>query len=136
LGDEKFLAFLRELCNRYRFKTVSTEQFRELASQFAKRDVPDPSLRSFFDNWVYGTGIPTVKMTYAYKELKLTGTLTQSEVDDEFSTFVPVEVETAHEKTVHWLPTSNDPAPFSIPLKAPPLKVSLLASDWLITVPK
>ncbi len=49
LGDEKFLAFLRELCTRFRFKTISTEQFRELAAQYTpprySRCVPQGLLR-------------------------------------------------------------------------------------------
>jgi Peptidase family M1 domain len=136
LGDEKFLAFLRELCSRYRFNTVSTEQFRELAAQYTPPGSPDPSLKGFFDNWVYGTGIPSVKLTSAFHGLKLTGTLIQQNVDDDFSTFVPLEVRTRNQRTVYWLPTAGEPSPFSIPLKAPPTKVALLGSDWLMTTPK
>jgi hypothetical protein len=134
LGDEQFLAFLRALCSQYRYKTISTEQFRELASHYATATAPDQSLKAFFENWVYGTGIPTVKMTYSFKAAKLTGTLSQSDVEDEFSTFVPVEILTGGEKVIHWLPTSNEASTFSIPLKTAPTKVTLLANDWLISV--
>lgn len=136
LGDEKFLAFLRELCAQYRFKTMSTQQFRELASHYTPAELPDRSLEAFFDNWVYGTGIPAVKLTYAIRGSTLTGTLTQSAVEDSFSTFVPLEVQSATGKSIYWLPTASDPAPFSIPLKAAPQSVSLVAADWLMTVPK
>ena len=132
LGDEKFLAFLRELCTRYRFNTISTDQFRELAAQYTPQGSLDASLKSFFDNWVYGTGIPEVKLTYAFRGLKLTGTLVQGGVADDFSTFVPVEVETRAQKTIYWLPTASDPSPFSISLKAAPTKVALLGNDWLM----
>jgi hypothetical protein len=134
LGDEKFLAFLRELCTRYRFATVSTEQFRQLAAEYSPPSSPDPSLKAFFDNWVYGTGIPAVKMTYAFRGAKLTGTLVQQNVDDDFSTFVPIQVTTRVERKVYWLPTANEMSTFSIPLKTAPTKVSLLGSDWLMTV--
>ena len=136
LGDEKFLAFLRELCTRYRFATVSTEQFRQLAAQYTPLGSPDPSLKAFFDNWVYGTGIPAVKITYAFRGMKLTGTLVQQNVDDDFSTFVPIEVRTKTERKVYWLPTANEMSTFSIPLKKAPTKVALLATDWLMTTPK
>jgi Peptidase family M1 domain len=132
LGDDKFAAFLRELCTRYRFTTISTEQFRELAAQYTPPGSQDRNLKGFFDNWVYGTGIPAVKLTYAFRGLKLTGTVTQQEVEDDFSTFVPVSVETRTQKTVYWLATASDPSPFSIPLKAAPTKVVLLGSDWLM----
>src|SRR5262249_38272485 len=131
LGDEKFLAFLHDLCNEYRFKTVSTEQFRELAARYSQPGSPDASLKSFFDNWVYGTGIPQIKVTFAYSGSKLTGTVTQQGVDEDFSTFVPVQVQGRNEKSVHWLPTANEPSPFSIPMKTAPSKVTLLANDWL-----
>ncbi len=136
LGDDKFLAFLRELCNRYRYSTVSTEQFRQLAAQYTPPNSPDRTLTAFFDNWVYGTGIPTMRLNYSFRGSKLTGTLTQRDVDDDFATFVPLEVQTAKERTVYWLPTASDPAPFSIPVNALPTKVTLLTNDWLMTVSK
>ncbi len=136
LGDEKFLAFLRELCTRYRFATVSTEQFRELAAQYTPPGTADASLKAFFDTWVYGTGIPAVKMTYAFKGTKLTGTLVEHNVDDEFTTFVPLEVRTKTDRKVYWLAAASDTSTFSIPLKTPPTKVTLLGSDWLMTTPK
>jgi hypothetical protein len=136
LGDEKFLAFLRELCTRYRFATVSTEQFRELAAEFSPPGSPDPSLKAFFDNWVYGTGIPSVKITYAFRGTKLTGTLVQENVDDDFSTFVPIEIRTRTDRKIYWLPTANEMSTFSIPLKTAPIKVALLGADWLMTTPK
>jgi hypothetical protein len=136
LGDEKFLAFLRELCTRYRFATVSTEQFRELAAQYSPPGSPDSSLKSFFDTWVYGTGIPAVKLTYAFRGNKLTGTLVEQNVDDEFTTFVPLEVRTKTDRKIYWLAAASDTSTFSIPLKTPPTKVALLGTDWLMTTPK
>jgi hypothetical protein len=46
---------------------------------------------------------------------------------------VPVEVQTGRQKTVYWLPTGSDPAPFSIPMKTAPASVGLLSNDCLIT---
>jgi len=136
LGDEKFLAFLRELCHRYRFSAISAELVRELAAQYTPADSPDRNLKAFFDNWIYGTGIPAVKMNYAYGGAKLTGTLTQSGVDDDFTTFVPLQIDSGSEKTIHWLPTSNEASSFSITLKSPPAKVTLRQDEWLMTVPQ
>jgi len=136
LGDEKFLAFLRELCTRYRFATVSTAQFRDLAAQYSPPGSPDPSLKAFFDTWVYGTGIPAVKLTYAFRGSKLTGTLVEQNVEDDFTTFVPIEVRTKTERKIYWLAAASETSTFSIPLKAHPTKVALLGSDWLMTTPK
>ena len=42
----------------------------------------DPKLEGFFDQWVYGTGIPSLKMTYSVKgkapALRVVGTIEQS----------------------------------------------------------
>jgi len=133
LGDERFLSLLRETCKRYRFTTISTEEFRELAQTYVPPKSPDRDLKGFFENWVYGTGIPSVKLTYSLRGLKLTGALSQQNVDDDFTALVPLEVQTAKQKTVYWLPTGSDPVPFAISLKAVPTRVALQANDCLIT---
>ena len=56
-----------ELRRRYEWKTIDTEQFRLLCAEFLPPQSPDPKLENFFDQWVYGTGIPTLKLTYAVK---------------------------------------------------------------------
>ena len=47
---------LAELRRRYEWKTISTEQFRELAAEYLPPHSPDPKLETFFEQWVYGTG--------------------------------------------------------------------------------
>ena len=133
LGDEKFLALLREVSSHHH--SISTEEFRDLASQYAPK-TPDPGLKIFFDNWVYGTGVPAVKLSYTWTGSKLSGTLAQRDVDDDFSTFVPVEVDTANKSSVYWLATGSDPVAFSIPLRSRPAKVALLGADCLMTASK
>ncbi len=137
LGDEKFLSLLRDICSNHH--SISTDQFRELASHYAPAS-SDPDLKIFFDNWVYGTGIPTVKLSYSWRATKLSGTLSgtlaQRDVDTAFTAFVPVEVQTRSKSNVYWLATGTDPASFSIPLKSPPTKVSLVAADCLMTISK
>ena len=85
LGDGNFLKMLAELRRRYEMKTVTTDQFRELCAEFLPKGSPDPKLTDFFDQWVYDTGMPTLKLTYAVVGHKLTGTVTQSEVRDDFT---------------------------------------------------
>ena len=133
LGDEKFLSLLRDIASHYH--SLGTDQFRQLASQYAPAS-PDPDLRIFFDNWVYGTGIPAVKLSYAWHAMKLSGTLAQRDVDGAFAAFVPVEVQSGNKSNVYWLATGTDPAPFSIPLKSPPTRVTLLSANCLMTTSK
>ena len=87
MGDESFFSFLHEICKRYRFGSISTEQFRDLAQQYMPPKAPDSIVKAFFENWVYGTGIPAVKLSYSLRGLKLTGDVLQRDVDDDFSAF-------------------------------------------------
>src|SRR5215467_5742424 len=130
MGDQRFTAMLAEVAKRYDRKEISTEEFRLLASSFLPAKSDDPKLETFFGQWVYGTGIPTVKMTYSVKgtapNLKVVGTVTQSDVDEDFNALVPVEIQIARGKSVvQWVRTSDTPATFTVALKAPPLKVVL-----------
>jgi len=90
----------------------------------------DPKLEGFFEQWVYGTGIPTLKMTYTVKgktpALKVVGTITQSDVNDEFSTIVPVEIQLSRTRIiVQWVKAGSDPVTFTVPVSQAPLKVTL-----------
>ncbi len=132
LGDEKFMALLREVSSHHH--SISTDEFRDLASRYAPKS-SDPDLKIFFDNWVYGTGVPTVKLSYSWNGAKLSGTLAQQDVDDAFSAYVPVEVQTGTKSNVYWLAAGSG-AGFSIPLKSRPTRVALLGADCLMTTSK
>ena len=136
LGDEKFFSLLHEVCARYRLSTISTEQFRELAAQYTTPKSADANLKAFFENWIYGTGIPAVKLTYAWRGVRLTGSIAQKDVDDDFSALIPVDVQTRGGKKTYWLATGSEPVAFSIPLKTAPTKVGLVLNDCLMTAAK
>jgi hypothetical protein len=130
MGSERFLAMLAEIVKRYDRKEITTEQFRLLAAGFLPPKSEDPKLESFFEQWVYGTGIPTMKMSYSVKgaapNVRVTGTLTQSGVDEDFSAAVPIEVQIARGKSItQWVRSADVPVTFTMPLKAAPLKVTL-----------
>lgn len=130
MGDAAFVKMLAELRRRYEWKTVDTEEFRLLCAEFLPPHSADPKLENFFDQWVYGTGIPALKLTYSVKgkpgAWKLTGTITQSDVPDNFSANVPVEIQTGlGKKTVRLVETGADPATFSVPVAAANAKAVL-----------
>ncbi|MDE3166414.1 MAG: hypothetical protein KGN36_11470, partial [Acidobacteriota bacterium] len=130
MGDERFFAMLGEITKRYDHKEISTEQFRELASAFLPPKSDDPKLEAFFDQWIYDTGIPAIKMSWSVKgaapNVRLTGKITQSGVSEDFSALVPVEIQIARGRSVtQWVRAADGETPFTIPLKAPPLKVTL-----------
>jgi aminopeptidase N len=137
MGDDRFIAMLREILKRYDHAEMTTEEFHQLAAEFLPPKSPDPKLDLFFDQWVYGTGIPALKLTYAVKgvapSIRVTGTLTQSDVDADFSTLAPVEIRVAGGRTItEWVRTASDPVTFTVALKAAPLKVSLDASHGVL----
>jgi hypothetical protein len=130
IGDERFIAMLGELLKRYDHKAISTESFRELAASYLPPKSDDAKLEGFFDQWVYGTGIPTLKLDYQIKgkapALKLVGTVTQSDVDDDFSALVPVEIQLARGRTItQWVRAGSAPATFTVALSQMPAKVAL-----------
>jgi aminopeptidase N len=144
LGDDRFLKMLAELRRRYDSRTISTEQFLALVKEFAPpraAGVKTFNAQAFFDNWVYATGIPQLKLTYTAKGLapavKISGTIEQSGVEDDFSMEAPVEIQFAKgsAQTI-WVQTSNDGATFSATLKDVPAKVSIPAGRGVLAVKK
>jgi hypothetical protein len=133
LGDREFLALLRDVAEHHH--SISTTQFRDLAQQYAPHK-PPADVQSFFETWVYGTGIPEVKLSYSWRNGKLSGSLAEQDVDGSFTASVPVEVQTSRQTDVYWLPTGSDPAAFSIPMKSRPARVTLLVNNCLMTVAK
>lgn len=130
MGDERFVAMLAEILKRYDHRDISTEEFRELAARFVPPRSDDPQLENFFDEWVYATGIPSLKLAYSLKgrapSLRLVLALTQSDVDDEFSTLVPVEIQLPHGPPVtQWIRSSDERVTVTVPLKQAPVKVLL-----------
>jgi hypothetical protein len=130
MGDERFFSMLGELMARYGGKEISTEDFRQLAARFLPPKSDDPKLEAFFAQWVYGTGIPSLKLAWSIKgkapSLRLAGTLTQSDVDEDFTAIVPVEIQVARGRTItQWVRSAADPVAFTVALTQPPLKVAL-----------
>ncbi len=141
LGDERFLKMLAELARRYRYRSLTTEQFRETAAAFVPPKSDDPKLESFFEQWVYGTGVPTLKLNYTIAgkapAVKVRGTVTQTGVDEDFSASVPVEVQlTGKQTSIRWVHTSSEPTPFSVDLKQSPLRVLLDPGGSILAVRK
>jgi aminopeptidase N len=129
MGDAGFNRMLAELRRRYEYKSVDTESLRQLCAEFLPPGSPDPRLENFFDEWVYGTGIPGLKLSYSIKgkpgAYRLTGSVSQSDVSDDFSVTVPVEIQTERGKVIQQVRTGSEPAPFSVAVSGPAAKAVL-----------
>ncbi len=139
MGDERFHKLLAETCRRYSHEPLSTEQFRRLAEELMGPKGGADSLAEFFESWVYGTGIPALKLTSSVKgkapALKLTGTVEQSGVEDDFTVEVPVEVYQGRGAPLtQWVRTSSEPASFTLNLKQPPTRVALPAGTGVLAI--
>ncbi len=137
MGDGPFLKFLGEVCRRRQFQSIDTEEFRSIAREFLPAGSPDPDLEMFFDHHVYGTGVPALRLEYSIRgkapALKLSGTLKQTEAAEDFSVVVPVEIQFGRGKSItQWVSTSNEPAQFSVTLKALPTRVVLASGDAVL----
>jgi aminopeptidase N len=136
LGDERFLKMLAELRRRYEARSFSTEDFRALVKEFLPPGVTADSIDTFFDNWVYSTGVPSLKVRYAVKgaatSWTVSGTLTQSDVDDDFSADIPLEIQFARgaPRTI-WVRTDGDSGSFSATVRQQPVRVAVAAADVL-----
>ena len=132
LGDERFLKMLAELRRRYEGQSITSEQFQALAKEFLPPRAPSDTMETFFDNWVYATGIPSLKLQSDIKGLKVSGTLTQTGVEDDFSVDVPLEIQYAKgPPEMVRVRSSSDSTPFSFTLKSPATRVSLGISNVL-----
>jgi len=130
LGDERFLALLGQLRRRYQYRPVSTEQFRRLAAEFHPADSPDPQLENFFDQWVYGTGIPSLKLEHSVEgkapAVVVRGKVIQSGAPEDFSLEVPVEIQFAKSKPLRrWVRTGPEAEGFLLKVRERPTRVVL-----------
>jgi Peptidase family M1 domain len=126
MGDERYLKMLGEMRRRYQFRSITTENFRDLVTEFSPPHTDPAVIELFFDNWVYATGVPSLKLKSSVRGLRVTGSLAQSGVDDDFSVDVPVEIQFAKgaPQTI-WVRTSNEGATFSATVKQAPIRVVL-----------
>jgi hypothetical protein len=130
MGDATFLKMLNALAQRNRYKQVSTDDFRKLAAEFLPAASDDAKLENFFEQWVYGTGIPSLKLSQSVKgkapKVRVQGSIAQSGVGEEFSIAVPVEIQLPGRRTTtKWVRTSSEAATFTADLTQAPVKIQI-----------
>ena len=130
MGDEPFLKMLQALRKEWETKPLGTEDFRLFCARFLPAGATDSKLETFFDQWVYGTGIPALKVTSAVKggpgHWRATGVVTQTEAGEDFASEVPIEIQLGKGRVVKRVVTAGgEPVPFEFPLPMQPAKVSI-----------
>jgi hypothetical protein len=135
MGDAAFLKMLAGLRQEYERKEVSTEQFRLHCARFLPAGAADSKLESFFDQWVYGTGIPQLKLTWSAKTGRVTGNISQSGVGEDFSVEVPIEIRVGNKDIRKLVRTDNEGAQFSFPIVGTAAKVTLDPDNTILRKP-
>jgi hypothetical protein len=115
LGDNGFAKMQVRLLRDFAAKPISNEDFRKVASEFVPVGLPDKSLTLFFDTWVYGTGLPTLRFQHAGRNLKLN----LSGVDEDFAADVALHCASKDGKErVHWVRVSSGTNDVELPSDA------------------
>ena len=129
MGDAAFMKMLNAVAQRNRHGRISTDGFRLLAAEFLPKGSEDPQLENFFEQWVYGTGIPSVKLADSVRGRprdRVSGSIQQTNVDEDFSIAVPVEmVLPGKRSTTKWVRTSSEAVTFTADLAQAPMKVAI-----------
>jgi hypothetical protein len=142
-GDADFRAMMRDFVKQFTNRAVSTEDFKSLVEKHMKPGMDvDGNHRMdwFFNDWVYGTDIPSYRLEYSLTPGKngkqsLAGKLTQSGVSPEFKMVVPVFAEFADKKmhlgaaAIH----GNSTVDFKVILPARPRRVLLNLNHDVLT---
>jgi aminopeptidase N len=97
-GDERFIAMMHDFVKTHFNQNASTEGFKRVVEKHMtkKMDLDETGKMDwFFNEWVYGTEVPSYKFEYSVKgesdgKFMLTGVLTQSGVSENFKMLVPI----------------------------------------------
>jgi hypothetical protein len=97
MGDEAFKKMVREFFETHRDSLVTTFDLKKVAEKHMTSAMDlrtNGKLDWFFDQWVLGTGIPKYALDYKVEasgnDFVVEGTITQSEVPEDFVMPVPV----------------------------------------------
>lgn len=87
--DSAFARFLEDVATQFKGKVISTYDLKQVAEKHAGKP-----LDWFFDDWVFGTGIPAYRLDYKVNPsgdaFVVSGSITQSGVPDAFEAPVPL----------------------------------------------
>jgi len=101
-GDQRFKEMMQDFVNSFRGKPATTEDFKAVVERHMTPEMDaagDKKMDWFFDEYVYGTQLPTQRVDYANFDTGPDGDvvmsikISQSGVNDKFRMVVPVYLE-------------------------------------------
>ena len=98
MDEARFTAAMREFYSTYQGKRASTQDFRRVAEKHIGSD-----LGWFFDQWVYGTEIPTYRVAHRSDpaengQYRVKLRVQQENVGEEFQMYVPVTLDLGNDR--------------------------------------
>jgi hypothetical protein len=127
--DQRFIDMMHDFVTTYANRNASTADFQHIV----EKHMGEP-MDWFFNEYVYGTEIPTYEFQYTLKpgpegKTILQGTLTQSGVSDQFQMRVPLYLAMGKGKGVQRLGLIRikgaSTSPIQVPLSARPERISI-----------
>ena len=122
IGDDNFMKLLRELPNQFAFKSVNTDDFRQLAEKISGEE-----LNWFFTEWIESSGAPEFKMEYTVfrtqKGFRVMGKITQDL--DLFRMPIDMQVQTEGNPETKKIEVVGTSSEFAIETFGKPRTVSL-----------
>lgn len=143
-NGDAFFEMMRDFVERYRNKTASTDDFRNVANEhFARTPISQryraKDLNWFFQQWVYETHFPSYTMEYALEpqpdgSVMFTGNILQENVPDDFFMPLPVRIGMGGDKVATGIVAAlGSKTPFKIKLPTKPQKVELDPNSWVLS---
>ncbi len=127
MNEDRFFNMLKEFYKKFRGGVCTTKDFRKVTEKHVGID-----MTWFFDQWIYGTDLPTYKFSYEIEEdsagqFVTIGRILTEGVSEGFKMYVPLEVEFENGKKVY-IRMLIDRAAFDFslpPLELKPKKIKL-----------
>ncbi|MEO8436734.1 MAG: M1 family aminopeptidase, partial [Pyrinomonadaceae bacterium] len=95
-GDKRFIVMMQDFIKSHYNQDVSTEDLKRTIEKHMTREMDvdrNGRMDWFFDQWVYGTDIPSYKFEYQITGDTISGRVTQSGVSKDFRMPVPVYID-------------------------------------------
>jgi len=131
-NDETFVKILRDYVHEYSGKLATTADFESIVERDAQTD-----FRWFFDEWIYGAEIPTIKWNYQVAQsgagYKLNLTAKKSDVSPDFVVIAPIRLDFDGGKTAStFIVVKGEEQTISKDLPLKPRDVVLGPEGWLL----
>jgi len=141
---DAFFDMMRDFVQRYRNKSASTDDFREVANEhFAKSPIARifhmSDLNWFFKQWVYQSELPSYEINYdlqpsADGKFLLSGTLSQDNVPNDWFMCLPVVIHFGDNQEASGTVYATGPkGTFHLKLPMKPTKVELDPHHWVLS---